>query len=185
MLHHLALGSNLGDRGTELAAALAAMGRLGQVRAFSPTFETAPLGPSTRPYLNAAAALESTLEPPSLLDELLAIERGLGRVRGERWGDRLIDLDLLLSGDRVIDTPGCRVPHPELAARGFVLAPLVAIAADVVVPTTRATVRALFDAWLRRDGRGVVFARDPAAPPPFGHDLSPFSACRARFSASL
>ncbi len=98
--------------------------------------ETDPVGYLDQPrFLNAAAALETGLEPRALLDRLLEVERELGRTRdGPRFGPRTIDLDLLLYGDRVIDEPGLVVPHPRLAERRFVLEPLAELDPDLVVP---------------------------------------------------
>ncbi len=152
----LGLGSNLGDRTRHLDQAL---GRLGDrpeitVRRVSPVYETAPVGPAGQgPYLNAAAEIETRLEPAPLLGILLEIERHLGRVRTEHWGARTIDLDLLLYGARRVDQPGLTVPHPRLSERRFVLVPLRDIAAEVVVPGLGRTVGELCD--LLPDDGGV------------------------------
>ena len=104
---------------------LAATDRVDVVRV-SELRETDPVGMVDQPrFLNGAVALETTLEPHELLATLLRIERELGRIRGERWGPRAIDLDLLLYGDDVVDEPGLRVPHPRLHERRFALEPLV------------------------------------------------------------
>jgi 2-amino-4-hydroxy-6-hydroxymethyldihydropteridine diphosphokinase len=104
--------------------------------AISRVRETDPWGPVEQPrFLNAAAAVDTTLSPRELLDALLAVERELGRTRdGPRWGPRTIDLDLLLYGDAEIDEPGLTVPHPRLAERLFVLEPLRDLDASLVVP---------------------------------------------------
>jgi 2-amino-4-hydroxy-6-hydroxymethyldihydropteridine diphosphokinase len=169
--YYIALGSNLGHRAANLDAARAAIAQLGEITAFSPVFETTPEGPSSAPYLNAALALTSDLDAPPLLASLHDIEASLGRVRTERWGARTIDLDLLLAGDRVFTEPALTVPHPRLHERGFVLAPLVCIAAAEVVPTLQRTVAELYAAWKRADGRGVALANDPGVPPPLASDL--------------
>lgn len=98
--------------------------------------ETDPWGPVEQPpFLNAAAALDTTLSPRALLDTLLAVERDLGRTRdGALWGPRTIDLDLLLYGDEQIDEPGLTVPHPRLAERLFVIEPLCDLDRALVVP---------------------------------------------------
>jgi 2-amino-4-hydroxy-6-hydroxymethyldihydropteridine diphosphokinase len=129
---YVGLGSNLGDRqGTILAAAE----RLGPHR-LSPILETEPWGYLDQPrFLNAVAEVETGLAPRELLDRLLEIERGLGRVRnGPRYGPRTIDLDLLLYGDLVVTEPGLTVPHPRLAERLFVLEPLFGLDPGLFVP---------------------------------------------------
>jgi len=131
---YIGLGSNLGDRGAALQSALDLLGD--DVVAASSLRETDPVGYLDQPrFLNAAAALETGLEPRALLDRLLEVERELGRTRdGPRFGPRTIDLDLLLYADRVIDEPGLVVPHPRLAERRFVLEPLAELDPDLVVP---------------------------------------------------
>lgn len=133
---YIALGSNLGDRRAHLEAAFAALGALPGTRliARSALFETPPLGPAgQQDYLNAAAALATTLTPEPLLDALLTIETARGRVRRERWGPRTLDLDLLLHGDTALQTPRLTLPHPAMLGRAFVLTPLADIAPGLVV----------------------------------------------------
>ncbi len=138
----IALGSNLGDRRAHIEAALAAL-RLRdgvEIRGVSSLHETAPVGPPGQgPYLNAAALLSTSRTPSELLELLLRIEREVGRDRAaecERWGPRVIDLDLLYVGDIVLDEPGLTLPHPRMHERHFVLAPLVELAPDWVHPQT-------------------------------------------------
>ncbi|MBI1849595.1 MAG: 2-amino-4-hydroxy-6-hydroxymethyldihydropteridine diphosphokinase [Planctomycetes bacterium] len=131
----IALGGNLGERERHLDCALAAIAATPGVRLVSRSrfVETDPVpkdGPPQPRYLNGACEVRTTLTPRRLLDVLLAIERGLGRVRAERNGPRTIDLDLLLVDDLVIDEPGLVVPHPRMTERRFVLEPLAEIAAD-------------------------------------------------------
>jgi len=144
---YLGLGSNLGRRRENLEAALAALAsRPGtRVLAVSPLIETEPVGgpPGQGPYLNGAARVETDLAPEALLAELQAIERALGRREGPRWGPRPVDLDILLYGDTVLETPALTVPHPRLRERRFVLAPLAAIAPDARDPVTGLAVRDL------------------------------------------
>jgi 2-amino-4-hydroxy-6-hydroxymethyldihydropteridine diphosphokinase len=129
---YIGLGSNLGDREATIEAAIAA---LPGVVAVSRLRETEPVGVLDQPpFLNGAAALETTLSPRELLGTLLAIERELGRERRERWGPRTIDLDLLLYGDAVVDEPGLTVPHPRLHERHFALEPLHELDPELVVP---------------------------------------------------
>jgi 2-amino-4-hydroxy-6-hydroxymethyldihydropteridine diphosphokinase len=140
----IALGSNLGDRRGYLDRALEALrGRAGvTVNRVSPIYETVPVGgpPGQEPYLNAAAELQTDLAADLLLEALLEIEQGLGRVRAERDGPRTIDLDLLLYGDLVRDDPHLTVPHPRLHQRLFVLRPLADVAPGVVHPVLKRTV---------------------------------------------
>jgi 2-amino-4-hydroxy-6-hydroxymethyldihydropteridine diphosphokinase len=146
----IGLGSNLGDRKAQLDAAVAALAEAPGVvvRAVSRYHETAPVGgPEGQPnYLNAAAAVETTLDPLDLLHVLQAIEHRAGRVRTVRWGPRTLDLDLLLFGDRIIETGELQVPHPRMAERLFVLAPLAEIAPGAVDPVTGRTVAELLAA---------------------------------------
>jgi 2-amino-4-hydroxy-6-hydroxymethyldihydropteridine diphosphokinase len=140
----IGLGSNLGDREEHLALAVATLSETHglAVRAVSRSYETAPVGgpPGQGGFLNAAAALETTLDPEALLDVLQDVEARAGRVRTVRWGERTLDLDLLLYADRVVNTPRLRVPHPLMALRRFVLAPLAEIASGAVDPITQRTV---------------------------------------------
>jgi 2-amino-4-hydroxy-6-hydroxymethyldihydropteridine diphosphokinase len=119
---YIALGSNLGDRDGHLAAARAALAALPRTRlvAESRVEETAPLaGMEQPPYLNQMVLLETALEPRALLAACQAIERGRGRLRGERWGARTLDLDIVRYGRRRIADPDLIIPHPELSNRDF------------------------------------------------------------------
>ena len=142
---YIGLGSNLGDREATIRAAVDRLRAHPQIKvtAESSLIETAPVGgPAGQPtFLNGAAALETDLEPDALLDVLKGIERDLGRRPRTRWGPREIDLDLLLFEDRVIETARLTVPHPLMAQRRFVLAPLSEIAPDARDPVTGRTVR--------------------------------------------
>jgi 2-amino-4-hydroxy-6-hydroxymethyldihydropteridine diphosphokinase len=145
---YIALGSNLGNRREHLDRALQMLRETPRVAIVkvSSYHETEPVGgpPGQENYLNAAAALETDLEPGELLDVLLAIEKQLGRVRQERFGPRTLDLDLLLYGDRTLDVhaPGLdlSVPHPRMHERVFVLEPLAEIAPLAVHPTRGSTI---------------------------------------------
>jgi 2-amino-4-hydroxy-6-hydroxymethyldihydropteridine diphosphokinase len=134
---YVGLGANLGPREQTLRRAvdlLAATDGV-DVLAVSELRETEPVGVVDQPlFLNGAVALETTLSPRALLDLLLEVERSLGRIREERWGPRLIDLDLLVYGDAVIDEPGLRVPHPRLHERAFALEPLAELDPDLEIP---------------------------------------------------
>jgi 2-amino-4-hydroxy-6-hydroxymethyldihydropteridine diphosphokinase len=143
----LALGSNLGDRAELLCRAIDALSRLPHTRltARSSWHETQPQGgpPGQGPFLNGAALLSTTLSPEALSSELLRIETALGRVRGERWGPRTIDLDLLLYDHEMRDAPELTLPHPRMASRRFVLAPAVEVAPWMVHPTSGWTIAQL------------------------------------------
>lgn len=119
---YVALGSNLGDRSAYLAVArreIAALPGCALLDA-SAVEETAPIGPPGQPpYLNQMLAVRTSLSPVALLEALLDIERRAGRVRGERWGARTLDCDIVRFGDETIDLPRLRIPHPELANRDF------------------------------------------------------------------
>ncbi len=145
MRAHVGVGSNLGDRWANLALAaraLRAEPRLALLRA-SRVYDTAPLGPPQPRYLNAVLELESAAPAPALLEALQRVERAAGRRRAVRWGARTLDLDLLLLEGEVIRRPGLVVPHPGLATRRFVLAPLAELCPERVVPGTGRTVAEL------------------------------------------
>jgi 2-amino-4-hydroxy-6-hydroxymethyldihydropteridine diphosphokinase len=133
------LGSNLGDPRTQIERALLLLDAENgvEVVAVSTVRETDPVGYEDQPrFLNGAVELRTSLEPRELLERLLAIERRLGRVRGEgpRFGPRLIDLDLLLYGDEVVDEPGLVIPHPRLHERRFALEPLAELDPVLEIP---------------------------------------------------
>ena len=157
---YIALGSNLGDREETLAAATDRLGRLGRVEARSSLYETEPVGFHDQPaFLNAVLALETKLEPLPLLHALLAIERELGRDRsqGVLNGPRTLDLDLLLMGDPVVAGEELTLPHPALARRRFVLAPLAEIAPQLRHPQRNQTMAELL-ALLPDEGENRVSA---------------------------
>ena len=146
---YVALGSNLGDRLASLSRALDALQAhpaIELARA-SAAYETEPMYVLDQPlFLNAVAALRSSLEPVALLEALLSIEQGLGRVRAERRGPRAIDLDLLAHGARTISTSRLTLPHPGIAERPFVLEPWAEIAPSFFVAGLEQSVGALRDA---------------------------------------
>jgi 2-amino-4-hydroxy-6-hydroxymethyldihydropteridine diphosphokinase len=140
---YIALGANLpGPAGTPsqtLDAALLRLAELGRLVARSSYYTTEPVGYADQPaFLNAAAALRTTLEPEALLDRLLQIERSFGRDRshGIPNGPRTLDLDLLLYGGRILTTPTLQLPHPRMLERAFVLVPLAEIAPHQTHPLT-------------------------------------------------
>ncbi|ANT51687.1 2-amino-4-hydroxy-6-hydroxymethyldihydropteridine diphosphokinase [Mesorhizobium amorphae] len=133
---YLSLGGNLGDPAKSMAAALRILDGDDKTRvvAVSSLYRTPPWGKLDQPdFLNAAAAIATTLAPRALLELCLDAERRLKRVREERWGPRLIDIDILVFGDRIIHETGLEVPHPRMLERAFVLAPLAEIAPDLAV----------------------------------------------------
>ncbi|MBB6183730.1 2-amino-4-hydroxy-6-hydroxymethyldihydropteridine diphosphokinase [Oleiagrimonas soli] len=138
MRAYVALGGNQGDPQARVREAFAALDALPdtRVRKRSSLYLTPPWGVTDQPdFINAAAALDTALDPWALMQALLEIERQAGRTRdGQRWGPRTLDLDLLLYGDRVIDEPGLSVPHPRIAERAFVLLPLAELDPALDVP---------------------------------------------------
>jgi 2-amino-4-hydroxy-6-hydroxymethyldihydropteridine diphosphokinase len=131
------LGANLGDRLATIRAAARELGRLTLVEKTSRVYATAPVGPPQPEFLNAAALVLHRGAPEELLDVLLAIEAGLGRVRREKWGPRTIDLDLLWAEGVVLESARLVLPHPHLKGRAFALAPLLELVPDAVDPRTR------------------------------------------------
>jgi 2-amino-4-hydroxy-6-hydroxymethyldihydropteridine diphosphokinase len=138
MRAYVGLGANLGNRERTITRAVELLARREgvEVVAVSTLRETDPVGFTEQPrFLNGAVAVETDLEPRQLLDELLGVERELGRTRdGPRFGPRTIDLDLLVFGDREVSEPGLTVPHPRLAERVFALAPLAELDPNLDVP---------------------------------------------------
>ena len=151
----IGLGSNLGERKQNLKDAVHALERAGvRVTAVSPVYETEPWGMTDQPaFLNLCVAVRSEREPRALLALLKQIEEEMGREPAGRWGPRLIDLDLLLYGERVVAEEELQVPHPRLAERAFVLAPLAEIAPGRKHPETGQTIDQLLAATGREGVR--------------------------------
>lgn len=132
---YLGLGGNIGDVRATIRAALDALTERGaRVVARSSDYETPPWGKTDQqPFVNACAVVETSLAPHELLELCLAVEQDLGRVRLEKWGPRVIDIDVLAYEDRVIETPDLIVPHRYMLERAFVLVPLAEVAPDLTV----------------------------------------------------
>jgi 2-amino-4-hydroxy-6-hydroxymethyldihydropteridine diphosphokinase len=155
---YLGLGSNVGDRLQNLAEAVRLLGERMSVLRSSRVYETTPVGgPEQDDFLNAVVEVGVLLEAREVLEVCLDVENTMGRERGERWGPRNIDIDLLTFGEQIIDEPDLQVPHPRMHQRLFVMAPLLELDVDPPLPGARrlATMRLDFD---------VAGAR-PVAPP--------------------
>lgn len=144
---HIGLGSNLGGREANCRAALVLLEERGaRVLKVSSMHETEPWGVAGQPaFINAAAEVETPLEPEEFLMLINGIEKEMGRVKTVRWGPRVIDMDILLWGDLILEEPGLKVPHPGMHERSFVLGPLVEVAPGAVHPVLKKTVKELLD----------------------------------------
>jgi len=143
---HVALGANLEDPAAQIRSALAALTRLPESRLLrgSSLYRSAPVGIHGQPdFINAVAAIETTLSAHALLAALFAVEAEFGRRRDYRHAPRTLDLDLLLYDAQVIDSADLQIPHPRMHLRAFVLAPLLEITPDCRIPG-----RGLAAAWL-------------------------------------
>lgn len=159
---YVALGSNLREPQRQLQAGFGALAQLPhtQLVARSSLYRSAPVGYADQPdFVNAVAALRTTLAARALLEALLAIERAQGRVREFANAPRTLDLDIVLYGAAVIDEPGLSVPHPRMHQRAFVVVPLAEIAPEVMVPG-RGRVRDLLGGI---DAGSVTLLREIAA----------------------
>lgn len=137
----LSLGTNLGDRRANLRGALAGLGRFLHIARTSCVYETTPMYVTDQaPFLNMAAMAETVLSPEALLGAIQQVEHRLGRVRGHRNGPRVIDIDIVLFGDRTLVSDTLTIPHAAMAERAFVLVPAADIAGDWVHPTQNRTV---------------------------------------------
>ena len=139
---HLLLGSNLGNRKEILDKAIELIiQKIGIIISQSKDYETKPWGVTDQPdFLNLAITIHTKLKPLEILEQTQAIENQLGRVRKEKWGARLIDIDLIFYGNEIIDEPNLKVPHPLMQERDFALIPLAEIAPDFVHPVLGETV---------------------------------------------
>lgn len=166
---YLALGTNLGDRLKNLRQAVAALPPEVQPLRASAVYETPPWGITEQPrFLNMVIEARTYLAPLPLLHYLKALERQLGRQPGVRYGPRLIDLDILLYGDRLIDLPELTIPHPRMAERAFVLVPLCDLYPQGRHPVLNETFEAL---RARVDAHGIVMWAEATAVWPPGDQV--------------
>jgi 2-amino-4-hydroxy-6-hydroxymethyldihydropteridine diphosphokinase len=144
----LLIGGNLGNRTANLQQAVQSIHQqAGKVVKASALYETAPWGNVQQPdYLNQALQIETGLQPLDLLHTLMNIERNIGRIRQEKWGARVIDIDIIFYNDEVIVLPELKIPHPRMQNRRFVLAPLNEILPDLVHPVLHQNIRTLLAA---------------------------------------
>jgi 2-amino-4-hydroxy-6-hydroxymethyldihydropteridine diphosphokinase len=149
---YLLLGSNLGNRKGILDKALELLNqKVGKIISQSKDYETKPWGVTEQPdFLNLAIAIHTNLNPQEILEETQAIENQLGRVRKEKWGARLIDIDLMFYENDIIDEPNLKIPHPLMQERDFAMTPLSEIAPDLVHPVLGKTVLELRNLLLER-----------------------------------
>ena len=166
MTAYIALGSNLGDRRGTLSTAVRRLRAEPGLRvtASSQFYETAPVGcpPGSGEFLNSVVAVETDRSPEDLLHLLLRIERQFGRTRSEPNSPRTLDLDLILYGDVILNTPDLTLPHPRMHERAFVLAPLAEVAPDAVHPVLGKSVGELAAAVATPDVRPLAASREPA-----------------------
>jgi 2-amino-4-hydroxy-6-hydroxymethyldihydropteridine diphosphokinase len=132
----LLLGSNLGDRKNNLQIARNAIAvSVGTVLKASSIYRTAAWGKTDQPeFLNQALKIETALSPEEVLREILKIEKNMGRIRIEKWGQRIMDIDILLYDDDLLNSPALTLPHPQLEHRRFALVPLAEIGGEVIHP---------------------------------------------------
>ncbi|MGC3945602.1 MAG: 2-amino-4-hydroxy-6-hydroxymethyldihydropteridine diphosphokinase [Chryseolinea sp.] len=142
---YLLLGSNMGDRRKHLNDALWAIEtKAGVIRGRSSVYETAAWGKMNQAaFYNQAVRITSFLTPQELLATLQLIEKSMGRERKEKWGERVIDIDILFYGDQIVDSPDLKIPHPELQNRRFALIPMAEIADDLIHPKMFQTIHEL------------------------------------------
>jgi len=162
--HHVyvGIGSNLGDRKANTLEAVDRVSKLNRTRVVraSSLYESEPFGDAKTWFVNSVIEIETEFLPDELLKKLKAIEKAMGRkrVKGKRWGSRVIDLDILLCDQEVVETRSLKVPHPEMHRRRFVLLPLAELAPHVVHPQLGHSVSALL-ATVKDDKRVMLLPR--------------------------
>ena len=156
---YVALGSNLGDKEANLRRALDLLIERGVEIVKTSTFiSTEPYGVTDQPqFLNGVCEVRTSMVPLALLHTLLEVEQEMGRVRLRHWGERNIDLDLLLYEDVVMDTPELKLPHPDMQNRDFVLLPLAEIAPELVHPILQKSIEELSNLYISK--RAVIFSK--------------------------
>lgn len=139
---YLSLGSNVGDRGNHLREAITRLASAGRIVSVSSFYETEPVEVTNQPcFLNCVLEIETSKMPKQLIAAVLAIEQEMGRQRTRNKGPRVIDIDILLFGETIVDSPELRIPHPAMHERRFVLEPLAEIAPEARHPIFKKTVR--------------------------------------------
>lgn len=156
MKAYLQTGTNIGDRSAQLQEAARRISiSMGNIEAISKLYETEPWGLKTQPYFyNQVMLVETTLSPMELLRAAKLIEQEMGRVNTEKWGRRVIDIDILLYEDQIIETEELTIPHPMLHKRNFCLIPLLEIAPELEHPVLKETIEDTY--WASADELEVI-----------------------------
>ncbi|MBU2591595.1 MAG: 2-amino-4-hydroxy-6-hydroxymethyldihydropteridine diphosphokinase [Nitrospinota bacterium] len=144
----IGIGSNMGDPTANCLEAITRLEIVGDIEILSRSslYKTAPIGSKEQDwFVNCVVGVATTLGPLPLLKKLMIIEDSMGRVRKEKWGERIIDLDILLYGDKIVREEGLTIPHPLMHERGFVLIPLEEIAPDVPHPVLNMSISLVAD----------------------------------------
>ena len=151
---YIGIGSNLGSREKNCLAAMERMATHESIALTSRSslYETEPFGKTDQNrFVNAVVQIETTLTPENLLETLLKIEQDMGRVRTEKWGPRIIDLDILFYEDQIIQEEALQIPHPGIPERSFVLVPMKEIAGDYIHPQLQKSMQALCESLTDRE----------------------------------